>query len=899
MAVLAWPFRGREAELALIQQAMDDPAVAGIIVAGAEGVGKTRLALEALKQADPTRYVVCRVVATGVTKSIPLGALAQLLPAELPTSANPLRAAAQALVAVGGQRRLLLGVDDAHLLDDVSAALLHQVIRGGEAFVLLTLRSGAPAPGPVTALWREQIIQRFDLLPLSPLEVEGVLTTALGGQVDSTTTAKLAGATRGNALLLRELVVAGLDHGALTEAGGVWHWKGPLAMAPALVELIDARLAELDDDQLHVLELLAYADPLGVDLLARFAPLRAIQALEAQGLLWVEQDGRRAQAHVAHPVYVEALRRRSPYLAAPARQRELAEAIRQLGARRREDTLRIATWYLSIGGEVDPQLLVRAARQASAAFNVPLAERLARAALDAGGGAEAVDLLVTLLTLDGRVDEAAAVMALAEASQQLQQPQSDEARAQLAMGAALTKFFLVGQLQEAAALLAATGRTISEPVWLQQVTFVHGGLLAIGGRLSPALRLIDQILEAPASAPIEAQALMIRALVSGLRGQPPDAAAATVQRARGLAAGWQDAFPWLGEAIEAAAYTTQAYTGALRGGAATATRMHQAAVEHGDFAFGIVLWCALRGQAARFLGQLGEALRWLREGLRHAGEGGLGSLGAWCAAELAHAAALCGDHDLAQRSLAEAIARRRPAEAIFDFWVDVAATWVSACQGAIGPAVEQALAGAARGRDMEAWAYEAFCLHDVVRLGAARQVADRLGELASRLAPGHGTLLELYAAHAQAAAGNDGPGLDAVASSLASLGAGLLAAEAAAQAARAHHDSGRQASSRAARASAARWLAACQCQGQGQERVWTPALAELSTLGVPSLTLRELEVARLAVQGLTNRQIADRLVTAVRTIDNHLQKVYTKLGIRSREDLGRFVDGNGNGDRST
>ena len=40
MAISAWPFRGREAELTLIAQAMDDPAVAGIVVAGEARVGK-------------------------------------------------------------------------------------------------------------------------------------------------------------------------------------------------------------------------------------------------------------------------------------------------------------------------------------------------------------------------------------------------------------------------------------------------------------------------------------------------------------------------------------------------------------------------------------------------------------------------------------------------------------------------------------------------------------------------------------------------------------------------------------------------------------------------------------------------------------------------------------------
>jgi predicted ATPase len=345
VAISAWPFRGREAELTLIAQAMDDPAVAGIVVAGEAGVGKTRLALEALDQAGPKRYLVKRAVATSATKSIQLGALAQLLPADLP-GPNPLRAAMEALVAVGDERRLVVEIDDAHLLDDVSAALLHQVVRSNEAFVLLTLRSGEPAPDPITALWKERLIERFDLLPLSPLEVEQVLIAALEGQVDSTTTARLWRATRGNALLLRELVVAGLDQDALTDTDGVWRWQGPLVMAPRLMELINARLERLDEDELHVLELLAYGDPLGLDLLVDLVPVRAIEALETQGLLSVEQSRRRTQARPAHPLYVEALRRRSQSLRARAGGRGAAghapsPAWRRRGACQAEDGARI------------------------------------------------------------------------------------------------------------------------------------------------------------------------------------------------------------------------------------------------------------------------------------------------------------------------------------------------------------------------------------------------------------------------------------------------------------------------------------------------------------------------------------------------------------------------------
>lgn len=460
MAISGWPFRGREAELALIGQAMNDPAVAGLVVAGEAGVGKTRLALEALERADSKRYMVKRAIATEAARSIRLGALAQLLPADLPPSANPLRAATEALVAVGGQQRLLLGMDDAHLLDDFSAALLHQIVHSGAAFVLLTLRSGEPAPGPITALWKERTIERFDLLPLSLLEAEQVLTAALGGQVDSTTTARLWRATRGNALLLRELVVAGRDQGALTDAGGVWRWQGPWAMAPRLIDLVNARLEHLDEDELHVLELLAYGDPLGFDLLASLTPARAIEALERQGLLWVEQDRRRTRVRPAHPLYVEALRRRSLGLRELARQRELAEAIKRFGARRHEDELQLAILHTAIGRTTEPRMLVSAARQAWVAFDAPLAERLARAALEGGAGIEAAQTLSDLLVYSGRAEEAEELLVTIP-----HQPSGDEERARLAMTRAFNLFWGLDRVQEALELLAEAERSITSRPW--------------------------------------------------------------------------------------------------------------------------------------------------------------------------------------------------------------------------------------------------------------------------------------------------------------------------------------------------------------------------------------------------------------------------------------------------
>ena len=87
-------------------------------------------------------------------------------------------------------------------------------------------------------------------------------------------------------------------------------------------------------------------------------------------------------------------------------------------------------------------------------------------------------------------------------------------------------------------------------------------------------------------------------------------------------------------------------------------------------------------------------------------------------------------------------------------------------------------------------------------------------------------------------------------------------------------------------ATAARRLADLLLEGCDPAR--TPALSssQLSS----QLSTREREVALLAADGMTSRDIADRLFVSPRTVDNHLQRVYTKLGVTSRAELSRRLE---------
>ena len=137
--------------------------------------------------------------------------------------------------------------------------------------------------------------------------------------------------------------------------------------------------------------------------------------------------------------------------------------------------------------------------------------------------------------------------------------------------------------------------------------------------------------------------------------------------------------------------------------------------------------------------------------------------------------------------------------------------------------------------------------------------------------------------HAEAVLAADVDELADIAQDWESIGSALLAAETflvAAQTAR------RQGSARRATALTARGAAlAAGCQGAR-----TPDLRHGDE--VDPLSPREREIAALASQGLRSREIADSLVVSIRTVDNHLQAIYGKLGIAGRRELASALRAN-------
>ncbi|MCU1378328.1 MAG: transcriptional regulator, LuxR family, partial [Acidimicrobiales bacterium] len=184
-----------------------DRGCPGVVLAGAAGVGKTRLALECLGLAEGAGLATVRVTASRSAAGLPFGAVAPLLPPVDQAGGSSaadrvvvLGRSAEALVALAGGRRLVVLVDDANLLDGGSATLIHQLASTNAAFLLVTLRAGERAPDPVVALWKDGLLERIELAELNAKALEELLAAVLGGHLDRAAAALLAARSQGNVL---------------------------------------------------------------------------------------------------------------------------------------------------------------------------------------------------------------------------------------------------------------------------------------------------------------------------------------------------------------------------------------------------------------------------------------------------------------------------------------------------------------------------------------------------------------------------------------------------------------------------------------------------------------------------------------------------------------------------
>jgi DNA-binding CsgD family transcriptional regulator len=866
-----WPIIGRDRELTAIAQARRHGA-SGVVLHAPSGVGKSRVAREALIQAEREGAITVWVQGTRSAASTPMGAFAGVISPEV-RSENLfvlLRQLGEALSELAGGQTLVLGVDDGQLLDPASAALVHHLVDTAAAFVVTTVRSGAPCPDAIVTLWKERLVPRLELAGLGEADTVTLAETILGGPVEHALARWIWETSRGNAMYVRELLLAARGDGALQPADGLWRMPATPPISSTLLDLISARLAGLDDDERRVLELLAVGEPLYVSEVVNAAGADRFEALEARGLIAVQGAPRGSgEVHIGHPLYGEGIRAKMGSYRGHVTRLALVDLVTARPQRTPELALRIARWLLDAGERVPRATLLEAARAANLSGDPELGARLAHDAVREGAGIEARLVLARSYSIRNRYQEAADLLNGAESSIRTQ----DQALAYLHQQ--LEVLYLgLKRLQPIRELSARAQAWWSGEVWRKR--FAPLRLLcdmAALGPLGDAGEILAESSQLLGSEAVDAEARRHLELVELAGLYRAGRGTTAYQLARRI----RPALP-LRDATDATIWSLSVgivcETGAgVHEAGAWARGALDESVRVGDRAAAGIAALAL-GHLNLLGGRLPEASRWLAEAQLHQGQHDpLGCLVITSALQACVASLTCD-----QAGAVAALERCRagvwseeplPVQARFLVCADA---WVAAATGKAA-AGRRTLLEAAEA-NVGSVLYTVRLLYEALRLGApARELAPTLRDISADCdAP----LIAAKAHHASCLADRDAPGLLAVADEFERVGARLYGCEAAADATRIFHAAGHEPAVRRAAARTRSLLTG------GRDWASVRIGDRSATAG---LTAREGEVVQLTALGLGNREIAEDLALSKRTVESHLYRAMQKLGVNDRSEL--------------
>jgi DNA-binding CsgD family transcriptional regulator len=686
----------------------------------------------------------------------------------------------------------------------------------------------------------------------------------LGGAVDTRLINELHDRTAGSPLLLRGLLSAGRESGALVRTEDGWQLQGALRADRQLQDLLEFRLRSLAPEELEAVEVLAAAEVLDWEILRGLCDADAVARLERSGVIQFVADGSQTVARLYHPLLGETAMQRAGVVRSRQLNGMLAQQLRkhlrpeEQRSRPPDVRTRIQVAQFMTRSDLAPDLdvIIDAAASAMIMLNIALAEELARFAFDRGGGLAAAIVLAEAMGWQGRGDEVEAVLGAFDPDG------ADELlTARWGCVRAMNLFFNRGQVEQARQVLANVTDRINSEANVSYVAAVDVLFTCFSGDIPTTIE--TGLALCASDLPLATVwAAVPTCWALALAGRFGDVHRVAEAGLRAAALAQPGALPRIGLAEVMALTAVGDYPAAER-----VWERHATGVLEADDA----IVDAIRGLVHLARGGLPSACAAFRDSMSAMSRGFTSVWSMPVAAWWAQAEGARGDGEAAAAALRRSEDAYGPHLAAFLPDLELARAWERASVGQTTAAQKHVVRAAQIAQQSGMDAVEMSALHTAVRFDD-RSHTERLAELAKTL---NTPLAEAIATHAGGLANQDGDVLDAAAARFADLGAVALAADAAAQAAREHARTGHR--GKEVESSTRAYGLAGQCG------LRTPAV-EAAARPLP-ISGREREIAMLVAAGLSNRQIADRLLVSVRTAEGHLYRIFTKLGINSRDQL--------------
>jgi DNA-binding CsgD family transcriptional regulator len=267
---------------------------------------------------------------------------------------------------------LLLVVDDAHHLDDATASIVVDMVSAGWASVLATGRSRPGLPAAMNQLWYDGLADRIDLRPLTHEQVAEAVAQALEGIVPESTVQALWAESGGNPLLLDCLLNDAIESGSLVKRNGIWLLLGSWPSGGRkLTDVVAKQLQRRSAEEQEALKLIALSEPVPRGLIEEVCGAPAVRSLLEHQLVR-ESTGGSAELRLWYPSYSGAIRRMVSASRSLHLRKQLLEHA-QHHPTTAEGMLRMVSWSLECGAEVADAELLEAAVLAARLFQDSLA----------------------------------------------------------------------------------------------------------------------------------------------------------------------------------------------------------------------------------------------------------------------------------------------------------------------------------------------------------------------------------------------------------------------------------------------------------------------------------------------------------------------------------------------
>lgn len=364
-----WSSFIRQDLIATAADRLADVQTNGVVVIGPRGVGKTTLARSVENRLEATTHFV-KLFGIGTETAVPYGMwgvqLAQLDGASLQGPNSIIQGISEQITSDAAGRRIVILLDDLQSVDTSSMGVLMHLVFSGVAKVMVLARTTTDLPEDLMWLLKDRRLSELVVGAFTLHDVHELITKAMGGRVAASTVVSLFQSSAGNPLVLHTLIHEEVSRDHLVQHNDTWVLNSGRSRSPSglLAELVQERLGRESARVRHGVEMMSLVQRVPLSLVLDVLGSDTVTAMEERNYLVISRKPGRYTS-LAEPFLAETVRGMMGTERKAVLYAELIQTVSlESPAFTRQELLVFAAWARDVGIPLTPEVALSAAKTA-------------------------------------------------------------------------------------------------------------------------------------------------------------------------------------------------------------------------------------------------------------------------------------------------------------------------------------------------------------------------------------------------------------------------------------------------------------------------------------------------------------------------------------------------------